>query len=100
MTSKMITLISRVGFTIICLCHILTYFSFCGFLIKIKFNILSFIIVSIGIYLIIFVVSLLLNIVIELQIRIVIKKILRMKRKQKDLEERAKRMSKIMSLLL
>ena len=97
-SSKMITLISRVGFTIICICYILTYFSFCGFLIKIKFRIFSFIIISIGIYLIILVVSILLNIAFELPIRMFIKKILRIKIAQKDLEERAKSISTLISI--
>lgn len=87
-SSSLITTISRTGFIIICLSYIITNFSFCGFLIKIKFNIPTFIIISIGNFLIIFVVSLLFNITIELPIRIIVKKIVRIGQNyQKNVQE-------------
>lgn len=76
--STFITAVSRAGFTIICLSYILTNLSFCGFIIKIKFSIPTFFIISIGNFLIIFVVCILINIVFELPLRIFIKKILRL----------------------
>ena len=83
--STFVTAVSRAGFTIVCLSYILTNFSFCGFIIKIKFSIPTFIIISIGNFLIIFVVCILINIVFELPIRIFIKTILRLdKKKKKD----------------
>jgi hypothetical protein len=83
--STFVTAVSRAGFTIVCLSYILTNFSFCGFIIKIKFSIPTFIIISIGNFLIIFVVCILINIVFELPIRIFIKTILRLDtRKNKD----------------
>ena len=89
--SSLITSISRAGFTMVCLSYILANFSFCGFLVKIKFNIPTFIIISIGNFIIIFVICLLINIVFELPIRICIKKILRMNNKNKiNLQENKK----------
>ena len=86
--SSLITTISRSGFIIICLCYIISNFSFCGFLIKIKFNIPTFIIISVGNFVIIFVISLLLNITFELPIRIIVKKILRLgKNGKKNVQE-------------
>ena len=76
--STFVTAVSRAGFTIVCLSYILTNFSFCGFIIKIKFSIPTFIIISIGNFLIIFVVCILINIVFELPIRIFVKTILRL----------------------
>ena len=76
--STFITAVSRAGFTIICLSYILTNLSFCGFIIKIKFSIPTFFIISIGNFLIIFVVCILINIVFELPLRIFFKKILRL----------------------
>ena len=72
--------LSRTGFTIICLYQILAYFSFTGFLVKIKFNLSTFILISIGNFLIVFILCLLLNIIFELPIRIIIKKIIRFKK--------------------
>lgn len=81
--SSLITAISRAGFTMVCLSYILANFSFCGFLVKIKFSIPTFIIISIGNFIIIFVICLSINIVFELPIRIGIKKIFRMTNKKK-----------------
>ena len=72
--------LSKTGFTIICLYQILIYFSFTGFLVKIKFNLSTFILISIGNFLIVFILCLLLNIIFELPIRIIIKKIIRFKK--------------------
>ena len=83
--SKLITAISREGFLIICLCYILNTFSFCGILLKIKFDITNFIIISIGNFLVIFMVAFLINIVFELPIRICIKKLLRLSKGGKPL---------------
>ena len=82
--STLITAISRAGFTMVCLSYILVNFTFCGFLVKIKFNIPTFIIISIGNFLIVFVICLSINVVFELPIRICIKKILRLNNKNKD----------------
>ena len=75
---KLTNAISRTGFTITCLYSILGYFFFCGFLVKIKFNIITFFLISIGNFLIIFILCFLLNIIFELPLRIIIKKILRL----------------------
>jgi len=75
--------LSKTGFTIICLYQILIYFSFTGFLVKIKFNLATFILISIGNFLIVFILCLLLNIIFELPIRIIIKKIIRFKKRKK-----------------
>ena len=75
--SPLIISISRVGFTMVCLSYILSNFCFCGFLLKIKFNTPTFILISLGNFIFTFAICLLINIVIELPIRIVIKKVLR-----------------------
>lgn len=80
---KLNNALSKTGFTIICLYQILIYFSFTGFLVKIKFNLATLILISIGNFLIVFILCLLLNIVFELPTRIIIKKILRFKKKNK-----------------
>ena len=80
-SSKLITAISRTGFTIICLSHILSSFFFIG-LNKIKFSILSFLTLSTGNFLIIFFICFLINIIFELPLRRIIKKILRNKSNQ------------------
>ena len=72
--------LSKTGFTIICLYQILAYFSFTGFLVKIKFNLSTFILISIGNFLIVFNFCLFLNIIFELPIRMIIKKIIRFKK--------------------
>ena len=74
---KLFTVLSRIGFTITCLYFIFSYFSFCEFLVKIKFNIITFILISIGNFLIVIIICLFFNIIFELPIRIVIKKLLR-----------------------
>ena len=83
--AKLVTAISRVGFSIICLSYIINNFTFCGFLIKIKFDIPNFIIISIGNFLVIFIVCILINIIVELPIRMVIKKLLRLNKKEKEI---------------
>ena len=75
--SKIVTIISRVGFTMFCLCYIISNLSFCAFLIKIKFSLTTFFIISLGNFLIIFVVCLMITIAFDLPLRILIKKILR-----------------------
>ena len=74
---KLFTVLSRIGFTISCLYFIFSYFSFCEFLVKIKFNIITFILISIGNFLIVIIICLCFNIIFELPLRIVIKKLLR-----------------------
>ena len=96
--STLITAISRTGFTMVCLSYILANFSFCGFLVKIKFNIPTFIIISIGNFLIIFVICLLINIVFELPIRIFVKKILRLNNKNKDNLQESKKFDNSINL--
>lgn len=75
--SKIVTSISRVGFTFFCLCYILSNLSFCGFLIKIKFSLSTFFIISLGNFLIIFVVCAMITITMDLPLRILIKKLVR-----------------------
>ena len=74
---KLITAISRAGFTIVCLSHILSTLSFLGFLVKVKFDIITFILISFGNFLITFIVSISLNMIFELLIRIFIKNLIR-----------------------
>ena len=69
--------ISRTGFIILCLYYIFGFFSFCGFLIKLKFNFYAFFITSIGNFLILFFVCFMINIVFELPLRKLIKTLLR-----------------------
>jgi len=80
---KLNNALSKTGFTFICLYQIIVYFSFTGFLVKIKFNLTAFVLISIGNFLIVFIFCLLLDILFELPIRIIIKKILRLGKKKK-----------------
>ena len=96
--STLITAISRAGFTMVCLSYIIVNFSFSGYLVKIKFNIPTFIIISIGNFLIVFVICLLINIVFELPIRIFIKKILRLNNKNKDNLQESKKFDNSINL--
>ena len=81
---KLNTAISRTGFLITCLYKILGYFSFCGFILKIKFNLPTFFIISVGNFLIIFIVCLIFTLSFELPIRRIVKKIIREKEKRKN----------------
>ena len=83
---KLIYAISRSGFIMVCLSYIFSTFSLCGFLVKIKFNIPTIVLISFGNFFITFMVSILLNAVFELQLKIGIKKILRKIHKKEDLE--------------
>ena len=80
--SSFIIAIGRAGFTITCLYYFLCYFCFSSFFIKVKYHIPTFILVSIGNFLIIFFVCFICNIIFELPIRIVIKKLLRINQKK------------------
>ena len=79
--SGIITAISRTGFIITCLYYIIGNFSFCVFLIKIKFNLITFFIISTGNFIILFIFCFILNSVFDLPLRIGIKKLLRLKKK-------------------
>jgi hypothetical protein len=79
--SRIITALSRNGFTITCLYFFLSYFTFCTFFIKIKFHIPTFLLISIGNFLIIFFICCMINIIIELPLRMMVKKLLRMNKK-------------------
>ena len=79
---KLITAISRAGFTIVCLSHILSTLSLCGFLVKVKFDIITFIFISFGNFVMTFIVSISLNMVFELLIRIFIKNLIRKCKKE------------------
>lgn len=81
---KLNTAISRTGFLITCLYKIFGYFSFCSFILKIKFNLPTFFIISVGNFLIIFIVCLNLALSFELPIRRIVKKIIREKEKRKN----------------
>ena len=74
---KLINAISRVGSTIVCLSFIFSTFSLCGFMVKIKFNIPTIILISFGNFFITFTVSILLNAIFELPIKIGITMLLR-----------------------
>ena len=80
--SNFIIAISRTGFTITCLNYFSHYFSYCFFFIKVKYHIPTFILISIGNYLIIFILCFLFNIVFELPLRIIIKQLLRINKKK------------------
>ena len=69
--------IGRVGFTIICLCIFLSYLCFCNYFIKVKFHIPTFVLISIGNFLIIFIACFLFNIIFEIPLRILVKKLIR-----------------------
>ena len=81
--SKFMIAVSRSGFIITCLYYFLSYFSFCFFFIKVKFHMPTFILISIGNFLIIFISCFIINILIELPLRITVKKLIRMKIKKK-----------------
>jgi hypothetical protein len=72
--------VSRIGFTMICISQFSNYFSFCFFFIKVKYHLTTFILISIGNFLIFFVPCFLFNVVVELPLRMLIKKILRNKK--------------------
>lgn len=80
--SSFIIAIGRVGFTITCLYYFLCYFCFSSFFIKVKFHIPTFVLISIGNFLIIFFVCFICNIIFELPIRIAVKKLLRINNKK------------------
>ena len=80
--SSFIIAIGRAGFTITCLYHFLCYFCFSSFFIKVKFHIPTFILISIGNFLIIFLVCFICNIIFELPIRMLVKKLLRISKKK------------------
>ena len=80
--SSFIIAIGRAGFTITCLYYFLCYFCFSSFFIKVKFHIPTFILISIGNFLIIFFVCFICNIIFELPIRIVVKKLMRINKKR------------------
>ena len=80
--SNLIIAIGRAGFTITCLYYFICYFCFSSFFIKVKFHITTFLLISIGNFLIIFIVCFLSNIIFELPIRIAIKKLLRINKKK------------------
>ena len=69
--------IGRAGFTIICLYFFLSYLCFCNYFIKVKFHIPTFVLISIGNFLIIFIACFFCNIIFELPVRILVKKLLR-----------------------
>ena len=77
--SRLITSISRTGFIMTCLYYIIGNFSFCSFIIKIKFNLITFFIISIGNFIILFLFCSIFNIIFELPLRIGLKKLLRSK---------------------
>ena len=81
---KIVTAISRCGFIIICVTYIMTFLSFIGFLVKIKFNIITFFLISIGNFLIIFALCIMFNIIFGIPLRIIVKKILRINKKEKN----------------
>ena len=74
---KIITTISRTGFSIVCMFYIFGLFSFCSFLIKLKFNFHTFFIISIGNFLMVCIHCFLINITLELTLRKGIKILLR-----------------------
>lgn len=96
--SKLITVISRTGFTMVCLSYILSNFFFIG-LNKIKFSILSFVILSIGNFLIIFFISFFLNIIFELPLRRIVKKLLRIKSSQYNIKLKYKEKRKFNDII-
>lgn len=69
--------IGRIGFTIICLCVFLSYLCFCNYFIKVKFHIPTFVLISIGNFLIIFIACFSFNIIFEIPLRILVKKLIR-----------------------
>ena len=69
--------IGRTGFTIICLYFFINYLGICNYFLKVKFHIPTFILISIGNFLIISIVCFACNVIIELPIRMAIKKLLR-----------------------
>ena len=73
--------VSRIGFSIICISHFFNYFSYCFFFIKVKYHLPTFMLISIGNFLLYFVACFLINVVVELPLRLMVKKILRIKRK-------------------
>ena len=73
--------VSRIGFSIICISHFFNYFSYCFFFIKVKYHLPTFMLISIGNFLLYFVACFVINVVVELPLRLMVKKILRIKRK-------------------
>ena len=76
---NLITITSRIGHMFVFLATILCTFSFCGFLIKVKFFLTTFLLISIGNFMIITLLSTMILIAIELPLRILVKKIIRKK---------------------
>jgi len=81
---KFFTVLSRIGFSITCLYYFFGYFSFCELIVKIKLNIMTFILLSIGNFLNVILICLLFNIIFELPIRMIIKKLFRINKIKKN----------------
>ena len=98
MKFKLSTAISRTGLIITCLYDIFGYFSYCGFILKIKFNLPTFFIISIGNFLVLFILCFILNIIIGLPFRRLVKKLLRYqdeKIRKQTLQKKIKSASKL-----
>ena len=82
---KLIVSISRVGFCIACLYSVLSYFFYCSFMIKIRFNLTTFILISIGNFFIVYIFCVLFSAIFELPLRNLIKKIFRIGNKSNEM---------------
>ena len=78
---RMFFAISRSGFTIVCLYYFIGYVCFSSFYIQVKFHIPTFILISIGNLLIVFIICFLINIIFELPLKIAVKKLLKLNNK-------------------
>ena len=85
MSLKLFICISRIGFLITCVSHVFTYFSFLIFALKVKLYVPTFMIISLGNFLLFFIVCVFLCAIFDLPLKIIIKKLLRINRKKESI---------------
>ena len=83
LNTKIIYIISRSGFTIICQYYFLSYISLSTYFIKVKYHILIFLLISVGNFIFFSICSFLFNAAFEIPIKRAIKKLLSLKKEKK-----------------
>ena len=84
-SSKIFVSTSRIGFIVLCVSNALTYFSFLIFSIRVKLYVPTFIIISVGNFLIFYILCFVSDTLTELPLRIIIKKLMRMDKKRESI---------------
>ena len=85
MKTRLVICISRTGFFITCASYSFTYLSFLIFSLKVKLYVPTFMIISLGNFLLFFLISIFICAISELPLKIIIKKILTLNRKKESI---------------